>query len=272
MMSKIKEFIFGNKSEANSSINNTNASKINFASKAADNIKSSNEQDTQLPQAKLKKTETQGVQNPYAFGAEGRKEWNDRYMNMSKAVKNWQIACAVIALIALLQTVVIAKIASESRIQPYVVETAQGVPYAMKPVQGLSDKDKILVNYAINRFVINAKTIISDTQAEREMMDELYAYSAGNTAAILQDYYEKNNPFTIASDYTVSVNIVNALPVSKNTWQITWEEVKRQVNGGAIVETTKWEGQFTYQYGDVKNVTRNPFGIYITNFSWSQSR
>jgi type IV secretory pathway TrbF-like protein len=32
------------------------------------------------------------LQNPYIKGAEGRKEWNDRYMNMAQAMRNWQIA------------------------------------------------------------------------------------------------------------------------------------------------------------------------------------
>jgi len=252
-MTKISEFIFGNKGkQAN-------------APKAADAVSAP----TSVASPKLTKTE---LQNPYVLGAEGRQEWNDRYMNMAKAVKNWQIACAVIAVIAVLQLVVIGKIASESKIQPYVVETSNGMPYAMKPVQGLSEKDQVLVNYVVNRFVINAKTVISDTAAEQAMMEELYAYSAGNSPAVLQDYYTKNNPFKTASDYAVSVNIINALPVSKNTWQITWEETKRQANGGAVVDTSKWEGQFTYQYGEVKNPTKNPFGIYVTNFSWSQSR
>ena len=32
--------------------------------------------------------------NPYTQGAEAKKEWNDRYRNMAKATRNWQIAFA----------------------------------------------------------------------------------------------------------------------------------------------------------------------------------
>lgn len=215
------------------------------------------------------------IQNPYIKGAEGRKEWDDRYMNMSDAVKKWQIAFLIIAGLAFIELIIIAVNITQSKIKPYVVETNHGVPYAIKSVNdSISDKDQLLVNYAVNQFVMNAKTIIADTQAEKEMLSRVYAYSAGNTVSFLQDFYAQNNPFNLAGDYTVGVNIINSLRMSNNTWQITWEETKRRTNGGALLSSAKWVGQFTYKFGEVnpKHLTANPFGIYITNVSWSQSQ
>lgn len=222
-----------------------------------------------------KKSKSNEIENPYVKGAEGRKEWNDRYMNMSQAVRNWQTAFAVVSIFLFIALIIIGIFITQSKIKPYVVETNQGVPYAIKSVDyGISDKDQLLVNYAINQFVINAKTIIADTQAERSMLGKVYAYSAGNTSSFLQDFYAQNNPFQLAGDYTVDVNIINSLRMSGTTWQITWEETKRRTNGGALMGTTKWVGHFTYKFGEVdpKRMTANPFGIYITNVSWSQSQ
>lgn len=212
--------------------------------------------------------------NPYVLGAEGRKEWNDRYMNMAAAIRNWQLAFAAVAVLALVELIVIANIATQSKIKPYVVETNQGVPYAIKPVGGISDKDQRLVNFAVNQFVINAKTVIADTAAEKSLLDKLYAYSAGSTFSFLQDFYAKNNPFELASQYTVSVNIINSLPISEHTWQVIWEETKRHTAEGSLVSTTRWVGQFTYEFGEVnaKHINDNPFGIYITAVTWSQSQ
>lgn len=214
------------------------------------------------------------VTNPYTLGAEGRKEWNDRYMNMATAMRNWQLAFAAVAVLALVEMIVIATIATQSKIKPYVVETNQGVPYAIKPVTGMSDKDHLLINYAVNQFVINAKTIIADTSAEKALLDKLYAYSAGGTMSFLQDFYAKNNPFELTSQYTVSVNIVNSLPISKRTWQVIWDETKHHANDGAAMGTTRWVGQFTYDFGEVnpKHLNDNPFGIYVTAVTWSQSQ
>lgn len=223
----------------------------------------------------VKKTEkSTDIQNPYVRGAAGRSEWNDRYMNMAKSIKNWQIACAVISILAFVQVLVIAKLSTEAKIQPFVVETNQGIPYNIKPVTGISNKDQLLINYVVNQFVINSKTIIADTAAEKNLLDNVYAYSAGSTIGFLQDFYAKQNPFDLAGSYTVSVNIINSLAVGDNTWQITWEETKHDINSGVVTSVTKWIGHFTYQFGEVnsKNINRNPFGIYITSASWSQSQ
>ena len=214
------------------------------------------------------------MQNPYVKGAEGRREWNDRYMNMSQSIRNWQMAFFAAAALALVLALTVARLASESKIKPYVVETNQGVPYAVRPVTGISPKDQLLINYAVNQFVINAKSVIADTAAEKSLLDRVYAYSSGNTINFLQDFYAKNNPFNLAGSSTISVSIVNALPVSANTWQVIWEETKRSVNGGSVIGVSRWVGHFTYQLADVnpEHINDNPFGIYITNVSWSQSQ
>lgn len=244
--------------------------------KKEDNHEKQEEQENYKKNEKNKKNKksSSAIQNPYIKGAEGRQEWNDRYMNMAKAIRNWQMAFAVVAALAFVLILIVAKLATESKIKPYVVETNKGVPYAIHPVTGVSDKDQLLVNYAINQFVINARTIIDDTAAEKALLDKVYAYSAGNTMSFLQDYYAKNNPFDLAGDFSASVNIINALPIGNHTWQVIWEETKRSSSGGNVIGTTRWVGHFTYQFTDVNpdHITDNPFGIYITDVSWSKSQ
>lgn len=214
------------------------------------------------------------VKNPYIKGAEGRKEWNDRYMNMSKAIRNWQIMSLCLMGIVILFAVMMTKMASESRVEPFVVETNNGMPYAIKPMSSLSTQDQRLINFAINQFIINARTVINDTQAQKVLLNKVYAFSANNTINTLHDYYDKNNPFTVASQYSVSINIINSLPISHDTWQVVWDETKRAVNSGASLETTRWMANVSYKFGDVnaKFAMDNPFGLYITQVSWSQSQ
>jgi type IV secretion system protein TrbF len=212
--------------------------------------------------------------NPYTKGAEGRKEWNDRYMNMAKAIRNWQLAFCGLLIITIVLSLAIAKVASQSKIKPYVVETNNGVPYAIKKVDELSAKDQLLINYAVNQFVSNAKTILNDAAAEKNLLDKVYAYSAENTLVFLQNFYAKNNPFALASSETVTVNIINSMPLSKNTWQVIWDETKRSVKGDKVLSVSRWMANITYKFGDInpKFINENPFGIYITDVVWSQSR
>lgn len=214
------------------------------------------------------------LQNPYVTGSEGRKEWNDRYMNMSESIRHWQQAFFSAMVVVILFATIVARIATESRVQPFVVETNHGMPYAIQSMRSLSPHDQQLINFAVNQFIVNARTIVSDEQAQKTLLNKVYAFSANNTLGFLHDYYEGNNPFNLASQYTVTVNIVNSLPISHDTWQITWDETKRSTNGDNVLGVTRWMANVTYQFGDVnpRFITDNPFGLYITQVSWSQSQ
>lgn len=214
------------------------------------------------------------INNPYLIGAAGRKEWNDRYMVMSDAIKNWQRVAFISLILVVLFSVLVIKLALSTKIQPFVVETHDGVPYVMKPMKAISDQDQRLISFALNQFIINSRSILGDFDAEKTTLNKVYAFSSGSTLQFLHDFYQKRDPFLQAEKETVSVNIINTLPVSKNTWQITWDEVKHSCDSGQLIETSRWIAQLTYQLGEVnpKFINENPFGIYISRITWSQSK
>ncbi|MGB6977201.1 MAG: type IV secretion system protein [Gammaproteobacteria bacterium] len=220
------------------------------------------------------KMKSGSLENPYVSGAEGRKEWNDRYLNLATEVRHWKIAFFVAAAMSVVLAVVIARIATESHVQPYVIETNASTPIALASLQTVSIKDPKLVNYLINQFVINAKTILTDTQAEKALLNKVYAYSAGDTLQYLRDYYQQNNPINLAEQFTVSVKIVNSMPISNNTWQVIWDETKQNTASGEMLNTTRWMADITYQMNKVNPnfINDNPFGLYITHLTWSPSQ
>ncbi|OAI46000.1 hypothetical protein AYO45_01960 [Gammaproteobacteria bacterium SCGC AG-212-F23] len=217
---------------------------------------------------------TSSITNPYVKGAEGRAEWNDRYMNMTKMIRFWQSAFFSSIVIIIILAMIVGKIATESRVQPFVVETTNGMPYAVKAMSDMSIHDQKLINFALNQFIMNARTVINDAEAEKTLLNKLYAYTANNAINFFHEYYQKNNPFELASQYSVTVNIVNALPISKDTWQVTWDETKHSTTGGTLLDTSRWVANLTYKFGEINShfVSENPFGFYITDISWSQSQ
>lgn len=216
---------------------------------------------------------TPAAQNPYVAGNEGQRQWNDRYLNMAQAIRHWQWAFFTAMAVIIVFSVVLARMAMASKVEPFVVETNHGMPYAIQPMPALSADNERLVNFAMDQFIINARTVLTDTDAQKTLLDKVYAYSADNTLGFLHDYYQTHNPFTAASSYRVTVNIVDALPISRHTWQITWDEVRRTTQGGNVISVTRWMADLTYTLGDVNPtfLDENPFGLYITEVSWSQS-
>jgi type IV secretion system protein TrbF len=221
----------------------------------------------------LKEKTHEGMMNPFVSGAAGRQEWNDRYENLAKKIWDWKRACLGALAVSFVLAVGLIHVASQSKIQPFAVEVNNGIPIAIKSMEAMQgSQQKVLVQYALTQFITHARTILNDPVGEKKILDKVYAYSADQTLLFLRHYYEKHNPFEGASQYTVSVKVINALELSHNTYQLTWDETKRGVNDGGIVEVTRWEANITYKFGEINQnfINDNPWGLYVTQLSWSQ--
>lgn len=205
--------------------------------------------------------------NPYI---QAREEWDDRYGNMAKSIKNWQIAFAVMSIFALIMSITNARIATLSKIQPVLVETCEGSPTGFLPINGSKLQMDKVIKYSLDNFIINSRTIVGDAQAQKALLDKVYAYSADNTLMYLREYYEKNDPFIAASKYATQIKIIDTVPISSNTWQITFDETKKDAIDGEA--TSRWVATVTYRLGEVNPhfMVQNPFGIYITQMSWTE--
>lgn len=212
--------------------------------------------------------------NPYLPENSGRHEWNDRYDNLVKGRRHWQLAFTLVITVTVIQSFFMGRLALRSSVQPFVVETNQGMPYAVKPVNAVSANDSRIVNYALNQFIMNVRSVVNDSEAEKNILTKVYAFSAKQTNAFLYEYFTAHDPFKLAHQYTVSVQIINSLPISKNTWQITWDESRRNVNSQQVMGKTRWLAQLHYELGAVNPhfLTENPFGIYVTEITWSESQ
>lgn len=213
------------------------------------------------------------TKNPY-LGEMGRREWNDRYGVMAKNTRGWQGAfgVAMVAVIAL--TVVNLKLSTQSHIQPFVVEMNKGVPVAVSPMTPIALNNEAIIHYAVNQFIRDVREVIVDPIAEKKALNRVYAFAADKTLPYLKEYYTINNPLERAKTVSVDVDAFNILPMSENTCQAMWDEIERDSMTNAIIKKTRWIANVTYQFGAVNPelINDNPFGLYITHITWSQSQ
>lgn len=220
------------------------------------------------------KKAVKSVENPYTTGAPGRKEWNDRYFNMARAIFQWQIAFyAMLGLVAIFAVLMVRE-ANKVKVQPFVVEMSDGMPIAIKDMSEGDANDRRIILFALEQFIVNARSILSDDTAEKAMLAKTYAYASDGAVTFLNEYYKENDPFDIAASYTTSVNIVNTLKMGDNTYQITWDETQRNNSNGGVINKMRWIGNVTYRMGDVDKrfIKDNPFGLYVSQLSWSQNK
>jgi type IV secretory pathway TrbF-like protein len=211
-------------------------------------------------------------QNPYVNRLEGKKVWNDRYLNLSKARQHWQVAFFSLVVVTFTLLLLVFKLSTQSKIKPFVVELSSGMPIRIAPVtDSLPDSEK-LTQFAIAQFIINARTVVSDTEAEKLLLDKTYAFSAEDTLRFLRDYYTHHNPFERASHGSVQVTILNTLKIGTQTWQVTWDEVESSKGGEGVMNQSRFLATLTVSQGEPNPtyLNDNPFGIYITQLSWAK--
>jgi type IV secretion system protein TrbF len=214
------------------------------------------------------------VENPYIKDALGRQEWDDRYLNMFNVIKQGKfLLCAMLGLIAIFAFIIVRE-ANKVKVQPFIVEVNEGIPIAIKSMSEGDPNDKRIILFALEQFIINARTVLSDDTAEKATLAKVYAYSSDNAVVFLDDYYKENDPFVAASTHTTSVDIVNTLKVGDNTYQITWDETLRDRSTGTVMDKLRYIGDVTYKMGEVDKrfMKDNPFGLYVSQLSWSQNK
>lgn len=207
----------------------------------------------------------------YAEKIPGRQEWNDRYGTLQSMMKSWQKGFVGLFILCFILIVALVKLATSSKVQPFVVPMQNGVPCAILPMTTISHEDPRLIRFTIEQYIVNARTVIQDPWAQKSLLDKVYAYSANSVLSFLKTYYEQNNPLENPAK-TISVHVINTLPLSAQTWQIIWEEVKHNVTDDHIENISHWMANITYQLGDVnpRFMQINPFGLYVTQIAWSE--
>ncbi len=209
--------------------------------------------------------------NPYV---EARREWNDRYLDLVRARRWWQVAAvAELGLLGLLGGGLVA-LSLQHKTVPYVVEVdALGAATAIKSVDAAGrPTDDRIVRYQLAAFIRGARTVMTDRAAMKRALDQVYAYARGPARTFLDDHYRANNPFEVAKTYTVSPAVTSLLQVSERSWQVRWDEEQRGLDG-TLLGRRHWEAVLTVETvppTTADAIQVNPFGLYVTEIRWTK--
>jgi type IV secretion system protein VirB5 len=209
--------------------------------------------------------------NPYV---EARREWNDRYLDLVRARRWWQLAAfAELVLVGGLGGG-LAALSLQHKTVPYVVEVdALGAAVAVKPVEAAGrPADERIVRYQLAAFVRGARAVMTDRAAMKRGLDQVYAYARGAARSFLDDHYRANNPFDIAKTSTVVPAVISLLQVSERSWQVRWTEEQRGLDGTLLGKST-WEALLALEIAPPTTpeaIQLNPFGLYVTEIRWTK--
>ena len=211
-------------------------------------------------------------ENPYLSA---RAEYGDRYGAAVNEAARWRQIALFLLLLSLAFGGMMIWMSTQNKVVPYVVQVdRQGYSVAIKSAEEGSALDNRIVIAALARFFSNFKTIVSDTYAQRAMVNGVYDYIARDSSAegVVNNYYRNNNPFT-GGDYTTQVDVKSVLAIGGGgkSWQVLWTE--NIIRRGEVTGSTEWRAIVTIATSpvlDLADVIKNPLGIYITELNMAQ--
>jgi type IV secretion system protein TrbF len=215
--------------------------------------------------------------NPYV---QGWREWDERYADLVVGKRNWQLAAGGLLLVSLILAAGMVWLSGRSRYIPYIVEVDK-LGYGMTVPQPLTaasvpDVTARMERYELAVFIRQARSVSSDPQLEQQMLNSLLAHARGAADRFLDEYYHSDpahNPFQIAQQQTVAVQVDSILALSAKSYEVHWTELRRDLNGAAIGAPTHWEAVLETAIvppREADTIVSNPLGFYVERISWTQ--
>lgn len=211
-----------------------------------------------------------GTANPYLAG---RQEWLERYGGYIARARQWRLCAFGVSAIAALSITGNLVQLHQQKIMPYIVLVDSLGKAMTTPIQPEAAKEipTKLIQASIAQVIVNWRTVTADIDLQKKMIESLSHFVTGTAKGQLKEWYNKNQPYEIASSgKLIQVEVKSLpLPVSKNSWRLEWVETVRN-HAGTQLEQHSYEATVTVKIippttDDV--VLRNPGGIYATDLS-----
>jgi type IV secretion system protein TrbF len=204
-----------------------------------------------------------------------RREWNERYGDYISRERAWRISTFLSLGIALVCACGMAYLGSQNKMVPYVVEVDKlGSVAAVQRADMAVKADPRIIRSQLARWIESVRSVYQDAGAERVNIEYVYAMMRRTDPAYtaLNTYLSQHDPFERAKNEGVSVEINSVLPISNDTWQVQWTENIHSAKGEPQ-NSVSHQANLTIALeppSDEAAILRNPMGVYVTNFNWSQ--
>ncbi|HHB95211.1 MAG TPA: conjugal transfer protein TrbF [Campylobacterales bacterium] len=204
---------------------------------------------------------------------DARREWNERYGSYIKQAHIWKIISLLLIIITLISVGGFIYTSSQNRFIPYIVQIDKlGEPISTFRAKASLIKDPKIIKFSLSEFIVNYRTVYNDKEVQVQMIKKAYNYLSANSPAynMLTQYFVDNPPFH--QNKRVVVKVISVLQLSKNNWQIDWEENTFN-SKGELTQTENYKGITKFAIVPPTSedaILKNPIGLYITEFNFNK--
>jgi type IV secretory pathway TrbF-like protein len=208
-----------------------------------------------------------------------RQEFAGAFGDLARGKRNWQLMSFALVSVLGVVTVSHIRLASSSRIVPYVVEVNRlGQVAAVGAARPMEAPEQRLVASQLAQLIRSIRTVLPSAAAagQAELIRQGYAYMAPEAAGFLNGYFasSRNDPRVLGTRLARQVTVTGVLRVPRSdVWRLQWTEVERSTQPGGSSRATQWEGYVTVRIKPPMTadaIQENPLGLYVTTINWTQ--
>lgn len=201
--------------------------------------------------------------------------WNDRYMKLSKSVKNWQLAFLSMLIMFSISLFVTLRISTKASFVPYIVEIKESgeVANTVRPLESRYNISDIQYKHYLRQFLIKIRSIPLDPVLFSTEYKEALKYTGLEAKTKLRKIYMEDNinqKFKEKESRNIQISSIVKVP-NTNSFKVRWEETSYKEGG--ISKRINQEGIFSLKSIPAKTEAEliiNPLGITITDLSINQ--
>jgi type IV secretion system protein VirB5 len=217
----------------------------------------------------LRYGETPEPVTPYQKAAQ---VWDERIGSARVQAYNWRLMALGSLMLSLILAAILLWVGRPGSSTPYIVEVdPSGGARAVGPAVEAYKPSDAQIAFHLARFVDNIRSLSIDPVVVRQNWLKAYDFVTDRAAVTLNEYARDNDPFTKVGREAVAVEVTSVVRASEASFQVRWLE--RIFEGGALKDTKWLTGLFSIVVTPPKTVEavrKNPLGIYIQSFNWSQ--
>jgi type IV secretory pathway TrbF-like protein len=206
-----------------------------------------------------------------------RREWDARMGSAVVQARSWRVNSLVLATLLGGALLAIVYLGVQPKAVPHIIEVdALGAATYRGPVGESAASftpNEALVRYQLRRFIELTRTISSDNVLLRRNWLDAYKMLTLTGNTMMTAWVKDNDPFKRAQKETTAIEILSAVPLSKESWQIDWRETTWDKSGQVQGRPTVWRAMLKIVLqppSTRQQMIDNPLGLFVDELHWDR--
>ena len=210
-----------------------------------------------------------GADTPYQRAGQ---VWDERLGTARAQVTRWQLACLGCLLVAALAVYGLIIQSRKAQVVAYAVEVStDGQPRVVRPALEPYVPTKAAMQHQAREFIQAVRSLPTDVMVVRRQWLWAYGVVTDKGKHLLNAKVQEHNRANEVGTKIVHVEMQRCLPVSEQSFDLTWRETTYDPQGQPL-QSTLYSGLISLVLrapAHEKELWANPLGIWIDHFSWS---